>query len=191
MKNSTLVPISDGVEDIETAVIIDVLRRAEVPVTVASVHTDRSVIEAARGMRIMADCALQERIDEDWSLLVLPGGLAGAENFRNCTLLIDRLRAQRDGGGLFAAICASPAVALAPHGLLEGYRATCYPTMAKSLGAEFVDQPVVTDRNCVTSQGPGTAIAFALQLVTLVCNAETSEDIRRQMLADTGRITDH
>ncbi len=183
MKNSVLVPISDGVEDIETAVIIDVLRRAEVPVAVASIHTDRSVIEAARGLRIEADCMLANRVDEDWKLVVLPGGLAGAENFRDCTRLIERLIRQRDEGALFAAICASPAVALSPHGLLEGYRATCYPSMSDALGAAYIDQPVVTDRNCVTSQGPGTAIDFALELVTLLRGADTSATIRTAMLA--------
>lgn len=176
-----LVPIANGVEDIETVTIVDVLRRAQVEVTVASIEREPTVT-CARGCRLTADAPFAELRKETFDLIALPGGSAGAAAFHKHAPLIDKLKEQRSTRRLYAAICASPALVLAQHGLLEGKRATCYPSFKEHL-PRYVDQPVVVDGHCVTSQSPATAIAFALKLVELLCGEEKAQQVGGAMLA--------
>ncbi len=182
MTITALVPIADGSEDIEAVTIIDVLRRAEVEVTVASVHSHRT-ITASRKTCIIADALLEESVDQDYDLIALPGGMPGAENLASSALLIDRLRRQRENGQWFAAICAAPGVALAPHGLLDGLAATGHSGFRDTLPDQSrVEERVVVDQNCITSQGPGSAIEFALALVEQVCGKEVRDKVAAPMM---------
>ena len=171
MTERALVPIADGSEEIEAVCIIDTLRRAEVDVTVASVM-GRLAITAARGTKIVADALIEECENETYDVIALPGGIPGAEHLRDCAGLVEMVTAQRDSGRLYGAICASPAVALLPHGLISGRRATCFPSylpvLAEAADVEAVEDRVVVDGNLVTSRGPGTAIEFALMLVEVL-----------------------
>jgi len=179
MAPTALVAIADGTEEIEAVTIIDTLRRAGVEVTVASV--DGPQVTASRRVKLLADCRIDACRDRTFDLIALPGGMPGAEHLRDCRVLIDLLRAQAQAGRLYAAICASPAVVLAAHGLLPN-KATGYPTMAEPLGSRFVDEPVVVDGPCVTSQGPATAMAFALKLVEVLCGGERARQVASAML---------
>lgn len=182
MNMTALVPIAEGSEDIESVTIIDVLRRANVEVTVASVH-EHLTITASRRTRITADALLQDCVDHDYDLIALPGGMPGAQNLSDSALLIDRLRKQRDAGFWYAAICAAPAVALAPHGLLSGVAATGHEGFREALPDKSrVNERVVVDRNCITSQGPGSALEFALELVAQVCGQEVRDKVAAPMM---------
>jgi 4-methyl-5(b-hydroxyethyl)-thiazole monophosphate biosynthesis len=185
MTRKALVPIADGSEEIEAVCIIDTLRRAGIDVTVASVMGRRE-IKAARGTRIVADATIEACLAETYDLIALPGGMPGAEHLRETPPLIELLKVQREAGRLYGAICATPAVALLPHGLLAGRRATCFPDMMpeleKASDVEAVEERVVVDRNLVTSRGPGTAIEFALKLIELLTDAETARTIGDRML---------
>lgn len=186
MTKTALIPIADGSEEIEVVCLIDVLRRAEVVVTVASVMDARE-ITASRGTTIVADALISDCSGQQYDLIALPGGMPGAEHLRDCEPLIEMLGEQRDAGRLYGAVCASPALALLPHGLLAGRRATCYPSFRAELDnatdVETADDPVVVDGTLVTSQGPGTAIAFALRLVALLFKDETkAQEIQERML---------
>jgi len=180
-----LVPIADGSEEIEAVCIIDTLRRADVDVTVASVMGRREV-KASRGTRIVADALIEACANETYDLIVLPGGMPGAEHLRDSPQLVALLRAQREAGQAYGAICAAPAVALLPHGLLAGHRATCFPSFMSHLGdardVEAVEDRVVVDENVITSRGPGTAIEFSLKLVEVLFDAETAATIGERML---------
>ncbi|MCK7544865.1 DJ-1/PfpI family protein [Marinobacter bryozoorum] len=182
MNKTALVPIADGSEEIESITIIDVLRRANVEVTVASVH-EHKTITASRRTRITADALLQDCVHHDYDLIALPGGMPGAQNLSDCPLLIDRLRKQRDAGFWYAAICAAPAVALAPHGLLDGIAATGHAGFREALPDQSrVNERVVVDRNCITSQGPGSALEFALELVANLCGKEVRDQVAAPMM---------
>ncbi|MHC4237337.1 MAG: DJ-1 family glyoxalase III [Planctomycetota bacterium] len=131
MSKTAFIPIADGTEELEAVTIIDVLRRADIQVTVASVGPLQ--ITASRGVKLVADCLIDDCKDHIFDLIVLPGGLPGAEQLRDCGSLIQMLQTQKEAGRLYAAICASPAVVLAPYDLLDGKRATCYPSFADAL----------------------------------------------------------
>lgn len=182
MPEAVLIPVADGVEDIELVTLIDVLRRAQLPVVVASVEKERA-ITAARGTRITADKLLSEVRDQRWRAIILPGGLPGAERLGTHQPLIDLLHEQDRERAWFGAICASPAYVLAPHGLLKGRHATAYPAFQARLPDRAESHhKVVISEHCVTSQGPGTAIDFALAWVSLLAGDAAREKVASDML---------
>ena len=107
MTRQVLVPIADGSEEIETTCITDTLTRFGAQVTVASVMKDRLVCKMSRGIKIEADCSLEDCTgDKKWDLVVLPGGMPGAEHLRDSTTLMSILKKQKSEGRLFGAVCA-------------------------------------------------------------------------------------
>ena len=181
MTKKVLVPIAEGTEEIEAVCIIDVLRRAGADVVVASVG--EKAVTCSRGLKIVADERLAECMTETFDLIALPGGIPGAENLRDSGNLTDLLKAQAAAGGLFGAICASPAVVLQTHGLLENRRATTHPGFVDQLTPnDAIESRVVVDGNCVTSRGPGTALEFALKLVELLYGEEKAKEVGEPMV---------
>lgn len=181
MTKKVLVPIADGSEEIEAVSIVDVLRRAGADVTVASVGPLK--ITASRGVRIEADRSIADCLEERWDLVALPGGMPGAENLNNSRELARLLERQREQDLPYAAICAAPAVVLEAQGLLQGRKATAHPGFSDRLAnREAVESRVVVDGNVVTSRGPGTAIEFALALVSLLYGEEKAAEVAEPML---------
>jgi protein deglycase len=180
MRKKILVAVADGVEEIETVVPIDVLRRAGAEITVAAVASLN--IAASRGVNLVADKLIRECVDDKYDLIVVPGGAPGAENLRDCAELTALLKKQYAENRLYAAICAAPVVVLQHHGLLHGVaRATCHPALAKEL-YNNVDERVVVDKNCITSQGPGTAMEFSLKLVDLLFGNDMVAKLKKSMV---------
>lgn len=181
MNKKVLVPIATGIEEIETVCIVDVLRRSGANVTLASVNDLQ--VKAAHGVIIVADCLIEECKDKIYDLIVLPGGLPGAENLRDSSVLKDLLVTQKNANRLYGAICASPVFVLAHNKLIDDLISTAYPTLLNKLPIpDKQNSSVVIDKNCVTSQGPGTALVFALKLVELLYGTKTSKKIAREML---------
>ncbi|MQX53136.1 DJ-1 family glyoxalase III [Alcanivorax sediminis] len=179
---TALIPVADGSEDIETVTLIDVLRRAEVDVTVASV-TGKPGIVAARGTRIEADALIEDLVDKAFDLIVLPGGMPGAETLGANDTLIRMLKQQQSAGKLYGAICAAPALALASNGLLEGVAATGHPAFTDTLPDQSrVHERVVRDGSCLTSRGPGTALEFSLALVDALCGKAKRDAVAAPMV---------
>lgn len=176
-----LVPIANGTEDLEAVTIIDVLRRAQFEVTVASIEHDLTVT-LAKGCKLTADAAMSEQRKESFDLIAVPGGSAGAAALAKNKILIELLKHNRANRKWYAAICAAPAMVFAQHDLLEGKRATCFPSFKDQL-PRYVDAPVVVDGHCITSQGPGTALAFSLKLVELIQGEEKARKIAESMIA--------
>lgn len=184
MTASVLVPIADGTEELEAVTIIDVLRRANINVTVASVMPTRTVT-TARKIKIEADCLITDCLNQTFDLIALPGGMPGAANLRDSQALTQLLTQQDTEKKWIAAICASPAVVLAHHKLLKNH-ATAYPTYAEQLSTckTSSNKTLVIDDNCITSQGPATALEFALTLVEVLTDKNTRAMIAHAMLVD-------
>lgn len=182
---TVLVPIADGSEEIEAVTIIDVLRRAGIDVCVASAKAESCSIKASRGVNITADELLEQAIAREWDMIALPGGMPGAQHLSEHQGLIGQLRRQLEGGKWVAAICAAPAVVLGQHNLIARASATCYPGFQDQLRpnvAEVSDKAVVIDNNLITSQGPGTAMAFALALVEVLLGQEKAKEVAEALL---------
>lgn len=186
MAKTVLVPVADGSEEMETVVVVDTLRRAGADVTLAAVveatASGGMVVTGSRGVKLVADRPLASCRNQTWDLVVLPGGLPGAEHLRDSRTLLKILRAQAAAGRPYAAICAAPAVVLAAHDLLGGRLATGHPAHMDPL-PRASEERVVLDGGMVTSRGPGTALEFALTLVALLFGDGKRREIARQMLA--------
>jgi len=171
--------LADGLEDIEAITLIDVLRRAGVDVTTLGVTG--AEVTSAHNVTIKADALLSDAGGE-WDLVVLPGGIPGAEHLRDSEAVQSLVKSQVASGRKVAAICAAP-IALAAAGVLEGRRATCYPGFDGQLaGANYCEDTVVVDGPVITSRGPGTALAFALNLVAELCGETTAAELSEGML---------
>ncbi len=182
MVKTVLVPIADGTEEIEAICIVDTLRRAGAQVTVASVM-DELQVNASRGVKIVADALLADCREKIYDAIALPGGLPGADHLRDCPPLIEMLKEQRDAGRIYAAICASPGVVFQYHGLIGDRKATSYPGFSDDFSnKEAIAERVVVDGNCVTGQGPGTALDFALMLVEILFTKGLADKVAGAML---------
>lgn len=159
-----LIPLADGVEEMEAVIIIDVLRRAGWEVTAAGLHT-RSVT-ASRGVGLQADCLWSDDLCLNVDALIIPGGAGGVAALRADGRVARAAAALHHGGGWVAAVCAGPLV-LMDAGLLNNIPFTCHPGVADELDANLVRStlPVVQGNHIITSQGPGTCFAFALSLI--------------------------
>lgn len=176
-----LVPVADGCEEMEAVIVIDVLVRAGASVTVASV--DGPTVTCSRGVKLQADRLVADVASETFDLIAVPGGMPGAEHFRDCEQLVSMLREQKAAGRLYAAICASPAIVFEHHGLLEGAAATSHPGFQSRLtNQESVAERVVEVGKLTTSQGPGTAFEFALSLVKQLYGPEKMKEIAGPMV---------
>ncbi len=185
MKKTVLVAIAEGTEELEAVTIIDVLRRAEINVVVASVQELQ--VTCSRGVKLIADKKIDECMADHFDMVALPGGLPGADNLRDSEKLTELLNKQKEGNRYYAAICASPAVVFQTHGLLEQKKATCYPAFVDHLSDTSESKStVVVDGYCITSQAPGTALEFSLKLVELLSGFEIARDVAAAMLVPYG-----
>ncbi len=173
--------LAEGFEEIEALATVDVMRRAGIDVTTVSIY-DTPEVAGAHGVPVLADTILEACDFDDADWLICPGGLPGSTNLYECKALTDLLVAHNANEGRIAAICAAPALVLAPLGILKGKNATCYPGCEAKLvegNAMPLSQRSVTDGNVVTGNGPSSAIPFALAIVA----ATKGEDVAAQVAA--------
>jgi 4-methyl-5(b-hydroxyethyl)-thiazole monophosphate biosynthesis len=172
---TVLVPLAQGCEELEAVTIIDLLRRAEVKVVAAGLEA--GPVTASRGVMLLPDVTLDAVLEQDFDMIVLPGGLSGAQQLEQDPRIIRLLQQMADKGKYTAAICAAPKV-LATAGLLQGRAATAYPGILDKLSdLKLSSAAVVEDGTVITSRGPGTAMDFALTLITLLCGREKRDTV--------------
>jgi len=174
---NVLVPLAQGCEELEAVTVVDLLRRAGINVVTAGL--DEQPVTASRGTVLVPDMTLDAALGQDFDMVVLPGGLPGADHLDNDGRLAGLLKQMAADGKYTAAICAAPKV-LASAGLLEGKQVTSYPGVLQAgsvPGMTYVEQAVVLDDKVITSRGPGTALDFALQLVEVLAGADKRTEV--------------
>ena len=105
-----LVPLAQGCEELEAVTVIDLLRRAGVDVVTAGL--DDQPVTASRGVRLIPDALLADVMEEDFDMIVLPGGLPGAEHLDQDERIHALLTSMSKSGRFTAAICAAPSPSL-------------------------------------------------------------------------------
>ncbi len=175
-----LVLLAPGFEEIEAVTVIDILRRAGIKVSVAGL--ERDLVTGSHDISIKPDVFYLDIHQEDYDLLVLPGGQPGSKNLQKDETVLSWIKDRFGNGKKLAAICAAPTVFHAA-GITGSLKITSHPS-EKSLFSNNVDctDSVVTDGSVITSRGVGTAIEFTLALVTELVNEETAADIRKAIL---------
>ena len=177
-----LIPLANGCEELEAVTIIDLLRRAGIEVVTAGLSD--GPVTASRGVVMIPDRSLDQVLDDDFDMMVLPGGLPGADHLDADPRVHALLQRLAEQDRFTAAICAAPKVLL-NAGLLDGHKATAYPGIMDDLmnpGSQYVSDPVVTDGKVVTSRGPGTAMEFALTLIEQLSGADKRKEVEDPLI---------
>lgn len=162
-----LIPLAQGCEELEAVTVIDILRRAGIQVITAGLET--GPVRASRGTVLLPDATLDDALENEFDMIVLPGGMPGSEHLKNDKRVIASLQKAAAEGKYIAAICAAP-MALHAADLLQGKKATSFPGVLDAMPGShtYMNDRVVVDGRIVTSKGPGTAMDFALTLVELL-----------------------
>ncbi len=174
MNKRILIPLAEGCEELEAVTLIDLFRRANLDVTTASL-SDETIVLCSRGTRLVADTNLQSVMDvqaseSSYDLIVLPGGLPGADNLNHDKRIHQLLSRAKKEGRYIAAICAAPRVLLENVDLTVRH-VTAYPGALDHLDTSNIQvssENIVKDGNIITSKGPGTAMDFALELIEIL-----------------------
>lgn len=190
MTVSALVCLANGSEETEAVTVIDLLVRGGIKVTTAAVNNGGSLeVNCSRGVHLLADTTLSALADTPFDVIVLPGGAKGAEGFRDDAQLVAAIRRMKNQGRLVAAICAAPAIVLQHHRLFPAVAMTGFPALRDRIPPEQW-----RDRRCVyvpeshllTSQGPGTALDFALKIVEILQGAAKAAEVASQLVLPAG-----
>lgn len=173
--------MADGCEEIEGLTVVDIVRRAGIDITTISI-SDKNEVAGAHGITFLADAKKDEVDFSTLDGIVLPGGMPGTTNLGADETVDKVIREFAAGGKLVAAICAAPSV-LGQAGILNGKHATSYPGFESKLtGAVTSEDPVVQDGNVITSRGMGTAIAFALEIVSYFTDKKTADKLAESII---------
>ena len=179
---TVLVPLAQGCEELEAVTIIDLLRRAGIDVITAGLD-DKPVI-ASRGVVLIADTTIDQVMQNNFDMIVLPGGLPGADHLQQDPRVQQLLKEMHISNKYTAAICAAPK-ALASAGLLDNRQATSYPGSLDTrltTNMTYLEQDVVIDGKVVTSRGPGTAMDFSLILIELLLGKEKRLEVEAPLM---------
>ncbi|MCG7912619.1 MAG: DJ-1/PfpI family protein [Candidatus Thiodiazotropha weberae] len=174
-----LVPLAQGCEELEAVTITDLLTRAGV--TVVTAGLDGNPVKASRGVTLLPDTTLDDVNADEFDMVVLPGGLPGADYLDADPRIHAILKQLHQQGKYTAAICAAPKV-LAGAGLLDGRQATSYPGVLDGMNLPQVavmSDAVISDDKVITSRGPGTAMDFALELIEQLKGREIRNEVER------------
>ncbi len=181
MSKKALIVLAPGYEELEAVAVVDILRRAGVEIRIASLEP--GPVPSARDVKIVPDVTLDEVLDADFDLIVLPGGIDSTETLASDGRVISMLKRQLEDQRLVGAICAAPTV-LDRHGLSRGKVIACHPVCRDAVKQSTLSQDrVVQDGLIITSQGPGTALEFALRLVERLEGRSRMEEVNMGVLA--------
>jgi len=173
-----LIVLPQGFEEVEAVTPIDVLRRAGVTVTIASLD-ERLEVTGRSGIAVLADVPLDLSASRAYDMIILPGG-PGVKHLRADKRIPNLVKSQAERGGWVAAICAAPTV-LHDAGLLKGKRYTAHTSVEAELGNVITTERVVVDAPLITSRGAGTALDFGLELVARLVSPEAAKSVRESI----------
>lgn len=172
---TALVLFADGSEELEAISVVNILRRAGISVTLAGL--DAGALRGSRGVMLMPDSTLDAVLNDDFDMIVLPGGQPGTNNLKADARVLKLVKRMAQQGKYVTAICAAPSV-LATAGLLEGIKATSFPgALAAFQNVKQQHAAVVEDGKFITSRGPGTAMDFALTLVERLAGPAKRQEV--------------
>lgn len=183
MSKHVLVPLAEGFEEIEAVAIVDILRRAGITVTLAAVGANGLEVRGSNAMTLRADAVIEDCAERDFDMIVLPGGMPGAENLSASEALHRILLRHAGTHKPLGAICAAPAVVLQKKDLLAGRKVACYPSFRVQVdGASRTEERLQLAQGLVTAAGPGVALEFGIALVRELSGGAAAEAIAEAML---------
>ncbi len=178
MPKKAIIILAQGFEEIEAVTVIDILRRAGIGLTVAGLDNLR--IKGSHGIILTGDKKLNDKEKLKFDACIFPGGLNGALNLAASGKVMPLIKKMNEEKKIIAAICASPALVLAPCGILKNKSATCYPGLQKNFAKDTIykEKNVVVDGNIITGSSPKSALEFALAIVEKLCGKKAANKIK-------------
>ncbi len=176
--------MADGCEEIEALTVADLCFRAGISLRKISV-SDKPLVTSSHNITFLCDSVIADEDLDEYSMLILPGGIPGTLNLKNCKKLEEAiLRFAADPDKAVAAICAAPSI-LSDLGLLRGRKAACNPSWEEKVaegGAQILRENAVRDGNIITSRGMGTAISFGLAITAWFLGEEKAGELGRKIV---------
>lgn len=173
--------LAEGMEEIEALTVVDICRRAKIDIQTVSI-TQEPWVTGSHGIKVQTDMLLSEVDFEMVDMIVLPGGMPGTVNLEACSDLMQKVEEFHAKGKYIAAICAAPSI-FGHKGMLDGRNACCYPRFEEQLTGALVSQnPVEVSGHIITSRGMGTAIEFALCIVSCIRGQQCADEIRASII---------
>ncbi|CZF81644.1 DJ-1 family glyoxalase III [Grimontia marina] len=183
---SVLVCLAQGTEEMEAVTVIDVMVRAGFNVTTASAAENGELtLTCSRGVKLTADIPLVKVADEEFDCIVVPGGVEGAKALGESALVVEMIKQQQCDQKWVAAICAAPALVIEKNQLFPDAYKTCHPAFIDHIPADKQNsRRVFTDHDhkLITSQGPGTALEFAIEIVYLLAGKDKAREVVEPMV---------
>ncbi len=174
---------AEGFEEVEALTPVDVLRRGGLNVKTVSV-TGNNQVAGAHGVPVVCDTLFEKESFSDASMLVLPGGMPGAQNLSEHDGLRKLILSFNAAAKPLAAICAAPMV-YGKLGLLKGKKVTCYPGFEQYLeGADYTARLVEQDGYFITGKGPGAAMSFAFAILEHFCGKDKVRELKAGMIVE-------
>jgi 4-methyl-5(b-hydroxyethyl)-thiazole monophosphate biosynthesis len=166
---TALVLFAEGSEELEAVTVVNILRRGDITVSLAGLTN--GLLRGSRGVTLQPDTTLEAALKQEFDMIVLPGGQPGTNHLKADTRVLQLVKKMYSQDKYVTAICAAPSV-LATAGLLDGKRATSFPTCLDNFSnVNLQTAAVVEDGKLITSRGPGTAMDFALTLLERLAGA--------------------
>ena len=178
---NTAIFFADGFEEIEGLTVVDMFRRAGIPIQTVSI-SDSLTVTGSHDIKVQADCLLADFDFNTVEMLILPGGMPGTTNLSKCEPLCDALMQFSRQGRYLAAICAAPSI-LGSLGILNGRVATCYPGFEKFMtGATYTAELFTTDGNIITGEGPAATFPYSYEILRMFKGDETVQSLKDGMM---------
>jgi len=176
-----MVPLADGLEEIEAVTPIDIFRRADLEVVTCYLGDD-SEVRGSKEIIFKAEKSIKDISAGELKGIVLPGGMPGADNLRRNKILLNLINSVNNAGGLLAANCAAPIV-LEKAGILKGKKATSYPGFeAQMPSCNYKEKRVVKDGNIITARGPGVALEFSFKILEEFIPVAEVNNLKEKMM---------
>ena len=172
--------LAEGFEIVEALAPVDIMTRAGLKVITVGV-TGKTVVSSC-GVPVIADIEIGDLVlDDKAELIVLPGGMPGTKNLEASSAVQNAIDYCVEHDIFVSAICAAPSI-LAHKGLLDGKRATCFPSFASELNnAVRTGEQAVRDGKFITGKGAGAAFDFGFELVTALCGSDKAKEVAAKM----------
>lgn len=178
---NTCIFLADGFEEMEAIGVIDILRRANINITLISIKNNLEV-EGAHGIKLICDKIFDEIELSEFNMVIFPGGLLGVNNLKNFPHIKEVVNHFYYNDKYVAAICAAPSI-LYECGILDNKKFTCYEGVQEFIkNGIYSRQKVVQDGNIITSDCVGSVFSFGFKLVSILKSEEVSEEIRKKMI---------
>lgn len=188
----TLLFLAKGFETMEFSVFVDVMGwarndyRYDVPVVTCGFQKE---VVSTFNIPVLVDKTIEEIDVDDYDALAIPGGFEEYGFYEEAydERFLNLIREFNKKGKIIASICVA-ALPVGKSGVLKGRKATtynlkngCRQKQLKEFGVDVVNEPIVVDKNIITSYCPETASGVAFKLLEKLTSIEQMEVVKRAM----------